>query len=259
MIKQVIFGFALIMGATCTVAGQTTTTMPTQGGTTTTPRSQTTGSTMSNSQTGTSGMSSMSGTSGMSSMTGASGTSSMSGTSGMSNSSGSMSSQTGTSGMSSASGSMSASSGMMGGSTGKDLAASAGLSADHSTLLKALQAAGLADRAKGAGPFTVFAPTNDAFSKLPPATLTNLLKPSMKTQLANILSYHVVQGSFKAADLTDGQRITTVTGGTLTVSKQGGSVMIKDAKGGSATVTMADIEATNGVVHSIDAVLMPSK
>ncbi|GAB3641464.1 fasciclin domain-containing protein [Spirosoma arcticum] len=146
----------------------------------------------------------------------------------------------------------------MGGSTGKDLAASAGLSSEHSTLLKALVAAGLADQAKGTGPFTVFAPTNAAFSKLPSATLTDLLKPSMKTQLAGILSYHVVQGSFKAADLTDGQSIKTVTGGTLTVSKQGGKVMIKDAKGGSATVTMADIEATNGVVHSIDSVLMPN-
>ena len=224
MIKQTIFGFVLAMGVTFTVAGQTTTnTMPTQGGTTTTPRSQTTGSTMSNPQTGTSGTSSMSGTSGS---------------------------------MSSSSGS---SMGTMGGSTGKDLAASAGLSSDHSTLLKALVAAGLADRAKGAGPFTVFAPTNAAFSKLPSATLTNLLKPSMKSQLANILSYHVVQGSFKAADLTDGQTIKTVIGEMLTVSKQGGSVMIKDAKGGSAKVTMADIEATNGIVHSIDSVLMPSK
>ncbi len=164
------------------------------------------------------------------------------------------------SGTSGTSGSMSSSSGSsMGTSTGKDLAASAGLSSEHSTLLKALVAAGLADRAKGAGPFTVFAPTNAAFSKLPSATLTDLMKPSMKTQLANILSYHVVEGSFKAADLTDGQTIKTVTGETLTVSKQGGSVMIKDAKGGSATVTTADIEATNGVVHSIDSVLMPSK
>lgn len=143
-------------------------------------------------------------------------------------------------------------------STGKDLAASAGLSSNHSTLLKALVAAGLADRAKGAGPFTVFAPTNAAFDKLPSATLTNLLKPAMKSQLAGILSYHVVEGSVKAADLTDGQKIKTVTGGTLTVSKQGDTVMIKDAKGGSATVTMADIEATNGVVHSIDSVLMPN-
>ncbi|RIV24034.1 fasciclin domain-containing protein [Fibrisoma montanum] len=151
------------------------------------------------------------------------------------------------------------SNGAMGASTGKDLAASAGMSSDHTTLLQALQAAGLADRAKGAGPYTVFAPTNDAFAKLPAGTLDNLLKPEMKKQLTGILATHVVQGSVKAADLKDGQTIKTVNGETLTVSKQGDTVMIKDAKGGSATVTMADIQATNGVVHSIDTVLMPSK
>lgn len=147
----------------------------------------------------------------------------------------------------------------MGTSTGKDLAASAGLSQDHTTLLQALQAAGLADRAKGAGPYTIFAPTNDAFGKLPSGTLDNLLKPESKQQLTSILTTHVVQGSFKAADLKDGQTVKTVNGETLTVSKQGGTVMIKDGKGGSATVTTPDIQATNGVVHSIDAVLMPSK
>lgn len=147
----------------------------------------------------------------------------------------------------------------MGASTGKDLAASAGLSQDHTTLLQALQAAGLADRAKGAGPYTIFAPTNDAFNKLPSGTLDNLLKPASKKQLTGILTTHVVQGSFKAADLKDGQTVKTVSGETLTVSKQGDTVMIKDAKGGSATVTMADITATNGVVHSIDSVLMPAK
>ena len=217
MIKQTIFGLAFAVGVTCTVTAQTTTN--------TMPTQSGTGSTtMPRSQ--------------------ASGST-------MSNPGSTMStSQTGTNGMSPSSSSM-------GTSTGKDLAASAGLSSNHSTLLKALVAAGLAERAKEAGPFTVFAPTNAAFSKLPPATLTNLLKPAMKTQLAGILSYHVVEGSFKAADLTDGQKIKTVTGGTLTVSKQGGMVMIKDAKGGSATVTMADIEATNGIVHSIDSVLMP--
>ncbi|MFD2572783.1 fasciclin domain-containing protein [Spirosoma soli] len=157
------------------------------------------------------------------------------------------------SGMSSASGSS------MGASTGKDLAASAGLSPDHTTLLQALQAAGLAERAKGAGPYTIFAPTNDAFSKLPSGTLDNLLKPESKQKLTSILTTHVVQGSLKAADLKDGQTVKTVSGETLTVSKQGGSVMIKDAKGGSATVTTPDIQATNGIVHSIDTVLMPSK
>lgn len=144
-------------------------------------------------------------------------------------------------------------------STGKDLAGSAGLSPDHSTLLKALVAAGLADRAKGAGPFTVFAPTNDAFSKLPSGTLESLLKPEAKKQLTGILTTHVVQGSVLSSDLKDGQTIKTVSGETLTVSMMGGKVMIKDAKGGSATVTTPDIKATNGVVHSIDTVLMPSK
>lgn len=158
--------------------------------------------------------------------------------------------------MSSSSGNMSSSSAT---STGKDLAASASLSPDHTTLLQALTAAGLADRAKGAGPYTIFAPTNDAFSKLPSGTLESLLKPEAKTKLTGILTTHVVQGSFKAADLKDGQTIKTVNGETLTVSKQGGSVMIKDAKGGSATVTTPDIQATNGIVHSIDTVLMPSK
>ncbi len=147
----------------------------------------------------------------------------------------------------------------MGLSTGKDLAASAGLSPEHSTLLKALQATGLADQAKGAGPFTVFAPTNNAFSKVPSATLTELMKPSMKKQLTNILATHVVPGNVLAADLTDGQTLKTVNGETLTVSKQNGTVIIKDGKGGSATVTTPDIKATNGVVHSIDTVLMPSK
>ncbi len=147
----------------------------------------------------------------------------------------------------------------MGTSTGKDLAASAGLSPEHTTLLKALQATGLADQAKGAGPFTVFAPTNSAFSKLPPATLAELMKPSMKKQLTNIIATHVVSGSVMAADLTDGQKIKTVNGETLTVSKKDGMVMIMDGKGGSAMVTTPDIKATNGVVHSIDTVLMPSK
>ncbi|GAB3232842.1 fasciclin domain-containing protein [Hymenobacter seoulensis] len=144
-------------------------------------------------------------------------------------------------------------------STGKDLAASAGLSSNHTTLLKALQAAGLADQAKGAAPYTVFAPDNAAFAKLPAGTLTTLLKPANKKQLAGLLSYHVVAGNVMAADLTDGQVIKTVQGESLTVSLAGGTVKIKDAKGGTATVTQPDIKATNGVVHSIDTVLMPAK
>jgi uncharacterized surface protein with fasciclin (FAS1) repeats len=144
-------------------------------------------------------------------------------------------------------------------STGKDLAASAALSPDHTTLVKALGAAGLADKAKGAGPYTVFAPDNVAFDKLPTGTLTTLLQPANKKKLANLLSYHVVSGNVMAADLKDGQVVKTVQGESLTVGVQGGTVTLTDAKGGKATVTKADIKTTNGVVHSIDTVLMPAK
>ena len=144
-------------------------------------------------------------------------------------------------------------------STGKNLAESAGLSADHSTLLAALKEAGLADRATGAGPYTVFAPTNSAFDKLPAGTVETLLKPESKKMLTGILATHVVSGSVMSSDLKDGQKVKTVNGETLTVMMKDGKVMIKDAKGGMATVTTADIKATNGVVHSIDTVLMPKK
>jgi uncharacterized surface protein with fasciclin (FAS1) repeats len=144
-------------------------------------------------------------------------------------------------------------------STGKDLAGSAALSPNHTTLLKALQAAGLAEQAKGAGPYTVFAPDNAAFDKIPAATLATLLKPASKKQLSKILTYHVVSGSVMAADLKDGQVIKTVQGESLTVGVKDGAVTVKDAKGGTATVTQPDIKTTNGVVHSIDTVLMPAK
>lgn len=143
--------------------------------------------------------------------------------------------------------------------TGKNLAESAGLSDEHSTLLAALKQAGLADRATGAGPYTVFAPTNDAFDKLPAGTVDALLKPEAKDKLAGILATHVVSGNVMSSDLKDGQKVKTVNGETLTVMMKDGKVMIQDAKGGTATVTMADIKATNGVVHSIDTVLMPMK
>ena len=144
-------------------------------------------------------------------------------------------------------------------STNKDLAGSAALSTEHTTLLTALKAAGLAEQAKAKGPFTVFAPDNAAFAKLPAGTVDNLLKPANKKQLTKILTYHVVPGNVMAADLKDGQTIKTVQGESLTVSLEGGTVTIRDAKGGSATVTTPDIKATNGTVHSIDAVLMPAK
>ena len=143
-------------------------------------------------------------------------------------------------------------------STGADLAGSLISAADFSTLKTAMVAAGLVDKAKEAGPFTVFAPSNAAFDKLPAGTVETLVKPENKATLQGILAYHVVAGNVMAADLKDGQKIKTVGGGTLTVSKKGGSVMLMDAKGGSATVTTADIQATNGTVHAIDSVLMPN-
>ncbi len=143
--------------------------------------------------------------------------------------------------------------------TGKDLAGSAGLSENHTTLLAALKAAGLADQATKAGPFTVFAPENSAFDALPAGTVETLLKPENKKMLSGILLYHVVQGAVMAADLKDGQKVKTVNGDMLTIRMKDGKVMIEDAKGGMATVTTADIKATNGVVHSIDTVLMPLK
>ena len=126
-------------------------------------------------------------------------------------------------------------------------------SADHTTLVAAVKAAGLVETLSGTGPFTVFAPTNAAFTALPAGTVDNLLKPEMKADLTGVLTYHVVAGAVKAADLTDGQEITTVQGGKLKVSIKDGIVMINGAK-----VTTADIISSNGVTHVIDAVLLPA-
>ena len=127
-------------------------------------------------------------------------------------------------------------------------------SADHSTLVAAVKAAGLVETLSGAGPFTVFAPVNAAFDKLPAGTVDNLLKPENKATLAGILTYHVVAGTLKAADLKDGQKLKTVNGAELTVSIKEGKVMID-----GANVTAADLTAGNGVVHVLDAVVMPKK
>lgn len=136
----------------------------------------------------------------------------------------------------------------------KDIIDNAVNSTDHTTLVAAVKAADLVVTLKGAGPFTVFAPTNEAFSKLPAGTVDNLLKPEMKTDLAKVLTYHVVAGAVKAVDLKDGQKIKTVQGGELTVSIKDGKVMID-----GANVTIADIISSNGVTHVIDAVVMPNK
>lgn len=127
-------------------------------------------------------------------------------------------------------------------------------SADHTTLVAAVTAAGLVETLKGAGPFTVFAPTNAAFAALPAGTVDGLLKPESKDALTKILTYHVVAGAVKAADLKDGQKVKTLQGEELTVSIKEGKVMIN-----GANVTAADLTGSNGVVHVIDAVLMPKK
>ncbi len=134
----------------------------------------------------------------------------------------------------------------------KDIVDNAANSADHTTLVAAVKAAGLVETLKGAGPFTVFAPTNEAFGKLPAGTVDNLLKPEMKNDLTKVLTYHVVPGALKAADLSDGQKLKTVQGTELTVSIKDGKVMID-----GATVTIADVISSNGVTHVIDAVVLP--
>lgn len=142
-------------------------------------------------------------------------------------------------------------------STNADLAASAALSSDHSTLLQALQAASLTDMAQKGGPYTIFAPTNAAFSKVDASTLEALMQPANRQQLTQLLGYHVVRGRYLSKDLKNNQTLTTAQGGKLTVKKEGDTVTITDVTGGTATVNMADITATNGIVHSVDTVLMP--
>ena len=131
-------------------------------------------------------------------------------------------------------------------------------SKDHTTLVAAVKAAGLVDTLEGKGPFTVFAPTNAAFAKLPAGTVDTLVKPENKATLTKILTYHVVPGKLEAADLTDGKKLKTVQGEELTVKRSGDTVMIIDSKGGSSTVTIPNVNQSNGVIHVVDTVLMPS-
>ncbi|THD74124.1 fasciclin domain-containing protein [Thalassobius vesicularis] len=119
------------------------------------------------------------------------------------------------------------------------------------TLVAAVGAAGLVDTLKGEGPFTVFAPTDDAFAKLPAGTVEDLLKPENKDKLVAVLTYHVVPGKVMSTDLSNGMTAATVQGGEITIMTEGG-VMVNDAK-----VTAADIEASNGVIHVIDSVILP--
>jgi uncharacterized surface protein with fasciclin (FAS1) repeats len=147
----------------------------------------------------------------------------------------------------------------------KDIIDNAVNSKDHTTLVAAVKAAGLVDTLKGKGPFTVFAPTNDAFAKLPAGTVDTLLKPENKATLTKILTYHVVPGKLDARAL--GKRIkegngsatlTTASGGMLTAMMQGDKIVIKDDKGGMSTVTIADVYQSNGVIHVVDSVLLPN-
>jgi uncharacterized surface protein with fasciclin (FAS1) repeats len=128
--------------------------------------------------------------------------------------------------------------------------------ADFSTLVAAVKAAGLADTLSGPGPFTVFAPTNEAFAALPAGTLETLLKPENKATLSGILTYHVVSGSVYAKDVMPGS-VTTVNGAKFTVSINNGSVFLTDDKGNTAKIVTTDIAASNGVIHVINAVLLP--
>ncbi|WP_316238548.1 fasciclin domain-containing protein [Bradyrhizobium sp. SZCCHNR1015] len=131
-------------------------------------------------------------------------------------------------------------------------------SKDHTTLVAAVKAAGLVQTLEGKGPFTVFAPTNTAFGKLPAGTVDSLVKPENKATLTKILTYHVVPGKLEASDLKDGQMLKTVEGEQLTVKREGKNVMIVDAKGGTSMVTIPNVNQSNGVIHVVDTVLMPA-
>ena len=147
----------------------------------------------------------------------------------------------------------------------KDIIDNAVNSKDHTTLVAAVKAAGLVDTLKGTGPFTVFAPTNEAFNALPAGTVDTLLKPESKPTLTKVLTYHVVAGNMDAAALmkaiaAGGGKATlkTVSGGTLIAMQSGSTITIADEKGGVAKVTIADVKQSNGVIHVVDKVLLPS-
>lgn len=148
----------------------------------------------------------------------------------------------------------------------KTIVENASKSADHTTLVAAAKAAGLVETLSGPGPFTVFAPVNQAFADLPEGTVETLLKPENKKTLAAILTYHVVAGKVNAADVialveknNGSATVATVAGGSLTFTVEDGNVYVEDENGGTAMVTIADVNQSNGVVHVIDAVLLPGK
>jgi uncharacterized surface protein with fasciclin (FAS1) repeats len=147
----------------------------------------------------------------------------------------------------------------------KNIVENAVNSADHTTLVAAVQAAGLVETLSGPGPFTVLAPTNEAFAKLPAGTVENLLKPENKDMLVKILTCHVIPAAAMSGDIVgmieaDGgkHKVTTVGGCEFTLSSMDGKVMIEDGQGNMATVTIADVKQSNGVIHVIDTVLLPA-
>jgi len=146
----------------------------------------------------------------------------------------------------------------------KDIVSNAVNSKDHTTLVAAVKAADLVSTLQSAGPFTVFAPTNEAFDLLPAGTVSELLKPANKATLAGVLTYHVVAGKYNAADImklikagNGTATVKTVAGGNLVITMKGKNVVIKDEKGGTAYVTIKDVNQSNGVIHVVDHVLLP--
>ena len=138
-------------------------------------------------------------------------------------------------------------------------------SADHTTLVAAVKAAGLVETLKGKGPFTVFAPTNQAFDKLPAGTVDSLVKPENKGTLTKILTYHVLAGKFDSKAIAGRIKagggkahFKTVSGDTLWAWKNGNQLVLKDEKGGTSTVSIADVYQSNGVIHVVDSVLLPN-
>jgi uncharacterized surface protein with fasciclin (FAS1) repeats len=147
----------------------------------------------------------------------------------------------------------------------KDIIDNAVNSADHTTLVTAVKAAGLVDTLKSPGPFTVFAPTNEAFEKLPAGTVEKLLKPENKDMLTKVLTYHVIAGRLSAADLrkqiqagNGTAELKTVSGGRLWVMMQGKNIVLKDEKGDMSTVTIPNVFQSNGVIHVVDTVVLPN-
>jgi uncharacterized surface protein with fasciclin (FAS1) repeats len=135
----------------------------------------------------------------------------------------------------------------------KDIVDNAMNSKDHTTLVAAVKAAGLVETLKGSGPYTVFAPTNAAFEKLPAGTVETLLKPENKAKLTSILTYHVVPGAITSADLTNGKTLKTVNGQTIKFTEKDGEWYIND----TTMITISDVMSSNGVTYVVDSVLMP--